>query len=495
MFHYNKIHYLFLLPAFVLCGCSQTDTITNSQDGEEATQDSHSVVFRLQSNTSAMTRSAEDSYSYIQGTADEYQVNTARVYLFNHKTRLLAKSVQLTQLTYYGTNASGHVIYETEKVPVSPGTYDIFVTANTDRLIKAEREEAFLANIDSLTYTRALIEDISGGILMTNRASANVATVIAADKTNESSVVSITLERVLARLDIAKASDTFQLTDENGKQYASVTLDGFYIVNLPKYYYSFRHTAVLTTLVEPAWDINTHFGSIADVDGYVIDPYFFMKKIDASNFDNADGYFEHFSAQHKDPRGIQWTSFNAAAQEPVYKTAYCLENCCIAPAQKNGYSTGVMFRAKLAPHNNVYRLDGSGNLQLITNAQQYPEVLYYWQQRFFDSVEALTAAVTASGATDGMYQARKFEKTDDGYRCYYNYWIRHLDNYKPTDMGVMEFGIVRNNLYRMCIAGVSDIGGEVVEVKPEKPDEGETDLKVVIEVRPWTVRDLTNIVL
>ena len=495
MSHYSKIKYLFLLPTFLLCGCSESDVVTNAQGGKEASQDSHNVMFRLQSNTSAVTRSAEDSYSYVQGTANEYQVNTARVYLFDHQTRLLAKSIRLTQITYYGTDAGGHVIYETEKVPVSPGTYDIFVTANTDRVIKAEQEDAFLADIDSLTYARALIDDISGGIVMTNRASDNVATVIATNNTSDASVVSISLERVLARIDVAKASDTFEMTDKSGKKYASVTLDGFYIVNLPRYYYSYRHTAVLTTMDEPAWDINTNFGNVADVDGYVIDPYFFMKRIDASRFTNADGYYEHFSVQHNDPRNIPWTAFNAAATDPVYKTAYCLENCCMTPAQENGYSTGVIFRAKMTPNNNVYRLDDTGNLQLITDQQQYPEVLYYWQYQFYASTDALLAAVTASGESEGKYQARKFEKTDDGYRCYYNYWIRHLDNYKPTEMGVMEFAIVRNNLYRLCIAGVSDLGAETVEIVPDRPDEGETELKVVIEVRPWTVRDLTNIVL
>ena len=94
-----------------------------------------------------------------------------------------------------------------------------------------------------------------------------------------------------------------------------------------------------------------------------------------------------------------------------------------------------------------------------------------------------------------MYKARKFEKTDDGYRTYYTYWIRHLDNYKPTSMGVMEFGIVRNNLYRLLVTNVSDLGNYKLIVNPDTPDEGETYLSVLLNVKPWIVRDLTNIVL
>lgn len=73
------------------------------------------VQFLLHANGSALstTRSPEDSYSYVQGTADEYKVNTARVYLFDTATKLFVKSVQLTGLTRSGTDASGNILYET----------------------------------------------------------------------------------------------------------------------------------------------------------------------------------------------------------------------------------------------------------------------------------------------------------------------------------------------------------------------------------------------
>jgi hypothetical protein len=64
----------------------------------------------------------------------------------------------------------------------------------------------------------------------------------------------------------------------------------------------------------------------------------------------------------------------------------------------------------------------------------------------------------------------------------------------PTSMGVMEFAIVRNNLYRMLITKISGLGDGIPQVDTDKPDEGETYLKVVLNVKPWIVRDL-NIVL
>ena len=325
MFHFRKIVFPLFMATALLCSCSQADDDTAGNGDKEKTQEQYNVVFQLQSNSSSMTRSVEDSYNHVQGTADEYKVNVARAYFFDSKTKLLSKSAPLTGITYNGTNASGNVIYEAEPISVPMGTYDIFVIANTNRQFKKDKEDEFLADIDSLSYVQAVVEDISGGIIMSNRASENLGTVISKKNDNDVNVVSITLERVLARLDVAKAEETFELTDDKGEKYASVTLDGYYIVNLPKYYYTFRHTAVLTTLEEPQWDVNTNFGNVSDVNGYVIDPYFFQKTIDAAAFANADKYYERFSANYSNPDYVKWDKFNAVSATPNYKTIYCLE--------------------------------------------------------------------------------------------------------------------------------------------------------------------------
>ena len=500
MIYSNKTICALLLSGVFLCGCSQRDDIEVTDDNAVETQAQATVVFRLQTNTSSTvaTRSAEDSYNHVQGTADEYKVNSARVYLFDAPTKLFVKSILLTNVTRIGSDVNGNIMYETERVSVPQGTYDIFATANTDRQISKKTETEFLADIDSVTYVRGCVDDISNGIVMTNRASENTEVVIANNQnTNNENVVNITLERVLARLDIAKGGESFQMTEDNGRLYATVTLDGYYIVNLPKYYYSYRHTAVLTSMIEPSWSISENFGNVKDVNGYVIDPYFFKKDIDASRFTNADKYYEHFFGDYSNPNAVAWTAFKPVAETPQYNTAYCLENCTLAPAQKNGYSTGVIFRARLEPAGNVYTL-GADGLELVTDKNKYPEVLYYYNYQFYASAEALAAALgvtSVSGENLDVYQARKFEKGDDGYRCYYTYWIRHLDNFKPTSMGVMEFAVVRNNLYRMLVTNVSGLGYQEPPVDPDTPDEGETYLKVVINVKPWIVRDLTDIVL
>lgn len=499
MVHSNKMIYALLLAVAILCGCSQREEEDKGGLVDNSQLETAYVQFVLEANGSVITtRSPEDSYSYVQGTAEEYKVNTARVYLFDSATRLFVKSVQLTGLTRTGTDASGNIVYEADRVSVPQGTYDIFVLANNDRKLNTENEEKFLADIDNDTYTKGSIDDISAGVTMTNRATSNLGVVIVNKNDQKDNVVSITLERVLARLDIAKSKESFPLTDQSNVQYATVTLQGHYVVNLAKWFYTFRHTAVLTDLTEPQWKLPESFGNVNDVNGYVIDPYFFKKTINATEFKNADKYYENYFGDYKDPKAVKWTSFKPVGDEPQYNTLYCLENCALAPAQKNGYSTGVIFKAKFEPYNNVYHLNASGNLELITDPTKYPEVLYYFGYKFYDSPEALAKAVGATSGTNlnlDIYNARKYEKTDEGYLCYYVYWIRHFDNYKPTEMGVMEFAVVRNNLYRMLITNVSDLGPGEPTIVPDTPDEGETLLKVVLNVKPWIVRDLTNIVL
>jgi len=492
MVHFRKFMPALFLTVAALYGCSQSEEVVS---GEPSSDNVTGVVFRLQSNASAMTRTAEDSYVYTQGSPDEYVVNNARVYLYDNVTKLFVRTAEIKNLTQDGSDADGNIIYKSEHIQVPQGTYDIFVTANTNRVITKEKESDFLAAIDSTSYVKGLIEDISAGVLMTNRATDNIGVPIINKENKADNVVTVKLERVLARIDIAKSAEKFELTDEKNVKYASVCIDGYRIVNNPKYFFNYRHTAVLTTIAEPTWSLNANFGNVNDVNGYVIDPYFFKKQIDASTFTNADKYYENYFGDLKPATQTSWTSFNAVSQTPNYKTAYCLENCMLAAAQKNGYSTGVVFRALVEPNNNIYRLNGEGKLELTTTQ---PETLYYYNHKFYDSADALAAGIGTTTTDINQFDTKKFEKTDDGYRIYYTYWIRHLDNNKPTEMGVMEFGIVRNNLYRLMITGVSDFGftgTDPGDPEPDTPDEGETHLKVILNVKPWIVRDQTNIVL
>lgn len=83
---------------------------------------------------------------------------------------------------------------------------------------------------------------------------------------------------------------------------------------------------------------------------------------------------------------------------------------------------------------------------------------------------------------------------DDG-KCYYPYWIRHANNDNEDVMGIMEFGIVRNNIYDLKVTQVKGYG-DVELPDPDTLDE-KKDLKlnVVLYVKDWTLRKNDNIIL
>ena len=147
----------------------------------------------------------------------------------------------------------------------------------------------------------------------------------------------------------------------------------------------------------------------------------------------------------------------------------------------------------------MYKADDSGKLVIASQAE-YPDSLFFYDYKFYTSKEALEkAGVDISQVNDKdemAYQNVKlFRRKNDKYVCYYDYWIKHLENNEPYVMGVMEFAVVRNNLYRLLITSISELGNSTLEVNPDTPDEGETSIKALINVKPWVVRDQTNIIL
>lgn len=517
MFHFRKIALPLFIATVLLSSCSQSDSLIAEDTNKETArvQDGCDVIFRMQSNYSSTTRSSiEEGDSTSLGTENEYKVNNAIVYLFDSSTKKLVNKYELKKFnnpTFQGNNT----IYDTEILSVPQGTYDIFVIANSERVISTTDETTFLADIDSVTYAQGQIEDISKGIVMSNMTrdandvlasksdSARVAPNLnkAIKKPNDGLVqyIDIYLERVLARLDVAKELDSYNLTTQQNIKYATVKLDGFHIVNMPKRYYTFRHHS--SSPNEPTWNLD-NFKMISDSvkEDYVIDPYFYKKtENDAANFNNGDEYYKNFFLNLRQPSNITWLEFKPVNDQDPYKHFYCLENCMKQRAQMNGYSTGVIFQASIEPEDGTVFTLNKGKLEVITDKAQYPKVVFYYNYKFYDSVEARNEAIATSQTPQtNEYTGQKFEKNDTGtgYRCYYNYWIKHLDNNNNNEMGVMEFAVVRNNLYSMRVHDITGVGNGEPEptTNPDTPDEGNTFLKVQITVKQWIIRNL-NITL
>ena len=108
------------------------------------------------------------------------------------------------------------------------------------------------------------------------------------------------------------------------------------------------------------------------------------------------------------------------------------------------------------------------------------------------------AAAAAAGFTG--YSA----KEDGKYYNYYYYWNRHNDNLDNNVMGIMEFAVVRNNVYKLAVNSINRFGHPTPPdptnpdpdpepdpdpVDPDDPDESVNYyFNVTVKVLPWTVR-------
>lgn len=110
-----------------------------------------------------------------------------------------------------------------------------------------------------------------------------------------------------------------------------------------------------------------------------------------------------------------------------------------------------------------------------------------------DLIDGFRSAATEAGFT--IYQSSYDPNFGWGYYCYYYYWNRHNYNGNPGVMGPMEFAVVRNNVYKLAVTKIKQLGHPRISVndpnrpKPGTPDESEdVYIDVDAQVLPWVVR-------
>ncbi|WP_455672387.1 Mfa1 family fimbria major subunit [Phocaeicola sp.] len=503
----NKVLLSFLLAA-AMAGCVNDADVVDG-GGINPVDDGNVKISFVVPNSSNGSRAAtaEDSGIYEQGAQDEYKITNVRLYLYDATSKNFVESflIESGDLTNTSTVVPGQgtdqtaatIVYNcTKNITVKPGTYDIFAVANSTGYFGEGNEDALLASVDASTYNAGKIGKIPNeGFIMSNRGSANLGKIVVAPETaNTKTEVNINLERAVAKLMLRnKEKSDYELKDPSGATYATVALNNYRYVNLSTQFYTFRHVATLADADEtpgaPTYTVGTNFGAIPATNGYAIDPYFFNKtKAGAEGFSNPANYYAQ--ALKDQANNNNWDGTMAPTGE--YTSVYCLENCMFRAAQYTPYTTGIMLRGTFAP------TDGRtfNALGEKVNYSTFDE-LYYFNYNFYTSLEAvkevgkanLPANANPSDKELEEYQILHFYKnTNGGFNTYYNYWIKHLDNDNPTYMGVMEFGIVRNNIYSVNITSIKNLGPGKPNTDPD-PDEYKAYLDVTFGVYPWIVRD------
>ena len=457
------------------------------------------------SSNGSRAASAEDSGVYEDGTAEEYKVSNVTLYLFDSSSKNLVTTINVAQSDLGAGTSSGEsskegqtIVYPCNKeITVKPGNYDILAVANGSQTFEIGQESTLLGQIDASTYGNGMITSVPGsGFIMSNRGSANMnITVESPEESDTKTQVRINLERAVAKLMVRNDSkEIYTLKNPAGVTYATVRLNNYKFINLANKFYTFRHVAKLDNAPETpsapsSYSVEAgNFGNIADNNGYLIDPYFFDKTVAGAttNFTGGSFYTNHLSKQTD-------SNWSGLADAGKYVSMYCLENCMFRPAQNTVYTTGIMLKGTFTP-------EASQTIGNNGNPVEDPLVfntLYYFNYKFYTTLAAVGKYGDANidGLTEessdaelAAKQITRFTKNGGNFSTFYNYWIKHLDNNNPTVMGVMEFGIVRNNIYSVNITSIKNLGPGTPDTKPD-PDEYKAYLDVEFGVYPWIVRD------
>lgn len=309
------------------------------------------------------------------------------------------------------------------------------------------------------------------------------------------------VERSMARFDYKPAS-AFDMGAG-----LTLTLTEAALINQSKNHYMFRRVAATVDGTPVVGGEETPINWVVDTD--------WASKTKAG-----------FDAQLEAPGTWNWTSLASLGTNDNYDGDYkiwCYAKENTIPGvneQKHNVSTGVVFKAELAAGETASAavkaaMEGGNRIYVFNNVLYgawsdvkaaatadgaEPTLAAAYNQAIVDMDAKATDPVSAKAAAAGFtgYSAK-----DGKYYVYYYYWNRHNDNGKNDTMGIMEFAVVRNNVYKLAVNSISRFGHPTPPtgptdpnpdpdpdpVVPDGPDESVNYyFTVSVKVLPWTVR-------
>lgn len=544
----KKLKYMSMmgLAALLLttwAACSDDTDASGGENPEEAR--AYTTVTIAVPNGVAETRASDptadtDGTSTETGLKDEYKVTKANLYLFpggassSFGTATLTEIISISQFTQTTTTTTDQktIVWTSKKTALTPGDYRIYIVVNGTVNGVGDSDKGTLTEADFLAKTTADATSViaavpSDGLVMASRSpnsnNSNTLPYIAQEITKDpEQTIAATVERVMGKITVT-AGGTSASSAATANKYTSfsttvtaignitdITLKNYYVVNARKEGYYFRHVDKESTVTNPLTEAN--YGNSSATLPYVTDPKTYNKTYTSTPAlanSYGDWYlqgssafglssFGTFSGTYTDMPGYS----SGAVETKV--AAYCYENTMLKDKQKNGYTTGIVFKAEIAPSKMMQKKSSGDGVEETTTIGSIGEIFYH-SGIFYKDIEALkeagvlladgTTSSSASGAPADLkkndVQCFKKGNTDGKFICYYPYWIKHLPS-ADTAEDVMEFGIVRNNVYQVTVTGIQGVGKDGVTeniiTDTETDDPTTVLLNVKLSIKPWVVR-------
>ena len=474
------------LAATVMFACSKQNS-TGLDDPNEVKDPAYASVSIGIPATKADPNDPEPGGDGIDiGTASESSVKEVMVFLFKKSDGTFLKTELLPRSKFTPSNGNPSKLVS-QAFKVAPGEYYVSVVVNPNTTVK---------NYTSLTKTefeaKQHQEDATPAndygdekfMMTTADPMQSVEVVSGRDTEIRPANLSFNVERMAAKVMLTMNTDNTWTafsdapTNTAGKEVGKVVFTHYKLMNLRTSAYLLRRVGESNGDNEIGKKEPNTAPTTSD---YVIDPLFDLKiKANVGTYSTSTYYRNLYSV-------VEFKPLNGwGASEKLVD--YCLENTMLAEHQINGYSTGIQFRATYSPKVSEMTLSEDelaaqgSNVYYQFASPQTDNTFYLYNGQIFISRSTLQLEYPGASLTDCV-------KYDKGV-CYYNYWIRHVNNNAPNEMGIMEFAIVRNNVYKLSINSVKGFGKNDPEITPEDEDEDpSTFLNVDIKILPWTLRN------
>ena len=543
----KKLKYMSMmgLAALLLttwAACSDDTDASGGENPEEAR--AYTTVTIAVPNGVAETRASDptadtDDTNTDIGLKDEYKVTKANLYLFPGGTgssfgsATLTEIISISQFTQTTTTTTDQktIVWTSKKTALTPGDYRIYIVVNGTVSGVTDGSKGTLTEADFLAKTTADATSViavvpSDGLVMASRSpnndNSNTLPYIAQEITKDpEQTIAATVERVMGKITVtaggtsvssaatANKYTSFSTTVTAIRNITDITLKNYYVVNARKEGYYFRHVDKESTVTNPLTEAN--YGNSSVTLPYVTDPKTYNKTYTSTPAlanSYGDWYLQGSSAFGLSSFG---TFSGTYADMPGYSSgavetkvaAYCYENTMLKDKQKNGYTTGIVFKAEIAPSKMMQKKSSGDGVEETTTIGSIGEIFYH-SGIFYKDIEALKEAgvlladgTTSSSASGALTDLKKNDvqcflkgNTDGKFICYYPYWIKHLPSDTAED--VMEFGIVRNNVYQVTVASIQGVGKDGVTediiTDTETDDPTTVLLNVKLSIKPWVVR-------
>lgn len=304
---------------------------------------------------------------------------------------------------------------------------------------------------------------------------------------NPYNIGTLPVRRTVARIDVANAQPEAALDVE-------VKFQGASLVNLSNNFYLYQQVG------------GNVFGNVATDATWIDDP-----KVSASSYDFSKLINRVTADQH--PQDLTYTAAFPGGDN--YQTlSYVNPNTVTSiNDQVNGKSTGVVFKAEITAKEGQTLNVAEGEDLCVYYGKVIGGETYIKGLASSSNADQKNLASVYTNAVAGLNDAAAkraalreagfevYPAKDNKYFCYYYYWVRHNilpETFNNGEMHDMEFGVVRNHVYRIAVNSVTGLGkpgdfnpnpDQVDDPKVEEPADN-AFIQVTLQVMPWvTVYD------